>query len=263
MTKGTMTRRAFAVTGLAVGASALMGMAGCAQKQVASTGNAAEEGELGNEENASGSLSDTLQSDARTNALPVAEPDSESMFGVDKNINMETIDAYVLRDDAVYRDMRMLDDPADYAAIGGNSKLDIALEGFKTVPYPYVGTLQELPVSGAYDGPCLYAVEWAEDGTAAAAAPNYRQADLILEEVFPKDKNIILVCGGGGYAGMMRQLLIHLGWDEARIYNAGGVWEYAGNKSVQLITYENPDKPTTYPWRADVVSLPFEEFDTI
>ena len=38
-------------------------------------------------------------------------------FGIDQNINEETIDQYLGRSDSVYRDMRMLEDPGDYEAI--------------------------------------------------------------------------------------------------------------------------------------------------
>lgn len=42
-------------------------------------------------------------------------------MGIDKNINETNIDQYLGRDDAVYRDMRMLVDDANYEAIGGDS----------------------------------------------------------------------------------------------------------------------------------------------
>ena len=53
--------------------------------------------------------------------LPAAEAgtgERGAQFGVDANINESTIDNYLGRSDSVYRDMRMLKDPADYAAIG-------------------------------------------------------------------------------------------------------------------------------------------------
>lgn len=252
MQDATITRRTFTTAGLTLGASALLGITGCASS---SAGN---EGNLGAEPMEPAAAPQSPQSN-----LPAANPDPDSPFGVDESLNMETIDQYLFRDDTVYRDMRMLDDPADYEAIGGNSKLDITLEGFKTVPYPYLGTLQDLPVAGAYDGPCLFEVEWGTDGTVVQAKPRYRQSNLIVEELFPKDKNLVLVCGGGGYAGMMRQLLISLGWDSEHIYNAGGVWDYAGNHSVQLITYENPEAPTHYSWRAEVANIRFEELEPL
>ena len=141
-------------------------------------------------------------------SIPEPDADLDSMFGVDKNINILTIDKYLGREDTVYRDMRMLFDPADYAAIGGDADLSFTIKGFKVVPYPFIGTLQALPVDGAYTGETLFTVEWNEDGTVKTAAPNYKESMLCLEELFPKDKNIFLICGGGGYAGMMKNLLI-------------------------------------------------------
>lgn len=194
--------------------------------------------------------------------LPVAAPDPESPFGVDLGVNMDTIDDYLHLDGVAYRDMRMLRDPADYASIGGDSLLSIALEGFKVVPFPYIGTLQELPVSGAYDGDRLFDVTWADDGTVASATPRYEQADLIIADLFPRDEPIILCCGGGGYAGMMRQLLIFFGYDPAKLYNAGGVWDYTGYYPVELARYDAASGTTSYfSWRVDCAPINFDELD--
>ena len=118
--------------------------------------------------------------------LPAPEPDESSMFGVDKNINMATLDNYLGRDDVVYRDVRMLFDPADYAAIGGNADLASTVEGFRIVPYPYLATLSALPVEGAYDAETLYTLTWNEDGSIASAEPNYEESLLVLEDCFPR-----------------------------------------------------------------------------
>ena len=56
----------------------------------------------------------------------------------------------------------------------------------------------------------------------------------VLEFLFPKDKNIFLMCGGGGYAGMTKTMLTELGWDENKIYNVGGYWAYKGNNNVEV-----------------------------
>ena len=195
--------------------------------------------------------------------LPPAQPDPENMFGVDKNVNMSTIDGFIASgatDGAVKIDLRLVDDPARYEAIGGDSKLSMMLEGFTIVPYPYMGTLQTLPVEGAYTGPCLYAVTWDDAGNVASAIPNYTQAPDLLAELFPKDKPILLMCGGGGYAGMMRKLLIHLGWDSEKIYNLGGMWDYVGDYPVQLISYADRTQPEYYLWRA---KMPVIDFGTL
>ena len=198
-------------------------------------------------------------------ALPPASPDPESQFGVDLNINIDTIDDYLNRDDVAYRDMRMLFDPADYAAIGGNADLSMTLEGFRIVPYPYLASLSQLPVSGAYDGETLYTLTWNEDGSIASATPNYVESPIIMEELFPKDKAIFLICGGGGYAGMTKQLLVFLGWDASKIYNVGGLWAYNGNHGVELIKYaEDADGIDVYAtWRADYAYIDFSRLHKV
>lgn len=196
-------------------------------------------------------------------ALPSPETDAGSMFGVDKNINIHTLDSYLDRDDVAYRDMRMLFDPADYSAIGGEADLTHTVEGFRIVPFPYIATLQSLPVEGAYLGDCLFTVEWNANGTVLSATENYAESMMILQELFPKDKAIFLMCGGGGYAGMMKQLLLFLGWDEAKLYNVGGNWEYTGNRSVELVVYPEAagGKNIYATWRADYAYIDFEKLE--
>lgn len=151
------------------------------------------------------------------------------MLGIDKNINEETIDQYLNRSDSVYRDMRMLKDPGNYEAIGGDSYLSGYVEGFEVVPYPFLTTVKGLPeeVGESYTGPTLFTEQ--EDGTYKA---NYEESLAYLEEYFPKDKNIFLMCGGGGYAGMTKNLLVSLGWDKNKIYNVGGYWFYHGKNNI-------------------------------
>lgn len=197
--------------------------------------------------------------------LPKADADLDSQFGVDKNITVANIDEYLGRDDTVYRDMRMLFDPADYAAIGGDADLSFSIEGFKVVPYPYIATLQTLPVDGAYVGNCLFTVEWADDGSIVSVKENYKESMQALEELFPKDKNIMLTCGGGGYGGMMRVLLIKLGWDAEKLYNIGGSWEYKGDHRFEIISYPEDanEEPVMATWRADYAYIEFDKLHPV
>lgn len=201
----------------------------------------------------------------RVKKLPAPETLADSMFGVDANINIHTVDSYLGREDTVYRDMRMLYDPADYSAIGGEADLTHTVEGFKIVPFPYIATLQALPVEGAYTGDCLFTVVWNEDGTVAGAKANYAESTMILEELFPKNKAVFLMCGGGGYAGMMKQLLLYLGWDSNMLYNIGGNWEYTGNRGVELVVYpEQAGGHNIYAtWRADYAYIDFEKLEKL
>ena len=169
---------------------------------------------------------------SKTSELPKPEL-SEGLrgtFGIDKNINETTIDNYLNRSDSVYRDMRMLKDPGNYEAIGGDSYLSGFIKGFEVVPYPYIVNVTGLPeeVGKTYEGKTLFTLK---DGKYIA---NYNESLSILEYLFPKDKNIFLMCGAGGYAGSTKEMLVALGWDEHKIYNIGGYWYYNGNNNVEV-----------------------------
>ena len=187
------------------------------------------------------------------NELPKPEVTSglRGEFGIDKNINEKTIDDYLGRDDSVYRDMRMLKDPGDYEAIGGDSYLSGFVKGFEVVPYPYLVNVSGLPeeVGDTYTGKTLFTEK---DGEYTA---NYKESMDILEYLFPKDKNIFLMCGGGGYAGMTKNLLVALGWDADKIYNVGGYWYYDGDNNVEVKNTKYGD--TTY----DFWKVPYHDID--
>ena len=171
--------------------------------------------------------------------LPEVTGGERGMLGIDKNINEQTIDKYLNRSDSVYRDMRMLKDPGNYEAIGGDSYLSGFIKGFEVVPYPLLNEVKGLPeaVGESYKGKTLFKEK---DGKYIA---NYKESFEILEYYFPKDKNIFLICGGGGYAGMTKNLLVSLGWDENKIYNVGGYWYYDGKNNVEV---KNNDKYDFY-----------------
>lgn len=167
--------------------------------------------------------------------LPEISEGLRGELGIDKNINEETIDNYLNRKDAVYRDMRMYIDDADFEAIGGDSYLSGFVKGFEVVPYPYLCNVEGLPqeVGEPYTGVTLFTHK--DDEYIA----NYEESLSILEELFPKDKTIFLMCGGGGYAGMTKKLLVNLGWDGNKIYNVGGYWYYSGKNAVEVKYEEN------------------------
>ena len=165
-------------------------------------------------------------------ALPAPElsEGQRGELGIDKNINEATIDQYLHRSDAVYRDMRMLKDPGNYSSIGGDSYLTGFVDGFEVVPFPYIVNVTGLPesVGETYTGKTLFTNK---DGEYVA---NYEESLDMLEALFPKDKAIFLMCGGGGYSGMMKNLLVTLGWDESKIYDVGGYWFYEGNNNIEV-----------------------------
>lgn len=173
----------------------------------------------------------TFQTKEKKLPTPEVSEGLRGTFGIDKNINEATIDDYLNRDDSVYRDMRMLKDPGNYEAIGGDSYLSGFIKGFEVIPYPLLVNVTGLPdeVGETYTGETLFTQT--EDGSYQA---NYEESLEILEYYFPKDKNIFLICGGGGYAGMTKDMLVSLGWDENKIYNVGGYWYYEGTNQIMV-----------------------------
>lgn len=151
-------------------------------------------------------------------------------LGIDKNVNESTIDQYLNRSDAVYRDLRMLKDPGYYEAIGGDSYLSGFVRGFEMVPFPYMVNVSGLPeaVGNTYEGNTLFTFDGAN------YMSNYQESMEILEVLFPRDKIIFLMCGGGGYSGMMKKMLVALGWDANKIYVVGGHWYYEGENNIEV-----------------------------
>ncbi|MBQ1344394.1 hypothetical protein IIY59_01545 [Candidatus Saccharibacteria bacterium] len=173
-------------------------------------------------------------------------------LGIDKNINEENIDAYLGRSDSVYYDMRMLIDPANYSAIGGDSYLSGYVRGFEVIPYPLLTNVEGLPeaVGKSYSGDTLFTNK---NGKFTA---NYKESKQIIQDLFPKDKNIFLMCGGGGYAGMTKDMLVKMGWDKDKIYVVGGYWYYSGKNNVE-VKQKNDDGKDYYAfWK-----IPYHDLD--
>lgn len=173
--------------------------------------------------------------------LPKAElaEGLRGVYGIDKNIDETTIDNYLDRTDTVYRDVRMLEDTATWENKGGDRYLSGYIRGFEVVPSVYLAGFtdeyieqkKKENVSGLYTGKTLYTLN--DDGS---YSPNYEESLDILEAIFPKDKNIFIMCGAGGYAGQVKDLLISLGWDKTKVRDIGGYWYYKGKNSIQVKT---------------------------
>lgn len=191
--------------------------------------------------------------------VSLPKPEDSGVLGVDANVNVENIDKYLGREDAVYRDMRMLIDPAAYENIEGDAYLSGFVEGFEVVPLPYLVNVTGLPeaVGDTYKGKTLFTVD--DEGKYVA---NYEESMDVLEYLFPKDKTIFLMCGGGGYAGMTKTMLVSLGWDANKIYNTGGYWYYEGENNV--IVKNDSHKEVTYDfWKVAYHDIDFEQLHEV
>lgn len=177
-------------------------------------------------------------------------------LGIDKNINEDTIDKYLERSDSVYFDMRMLVDTAHYENIGGDSYLSGFVKGFEVLPYPFLAPVVGLPeeVGDPYTGKTLFRIE--NDKYIA----NYKESMDILEYFFPKDKYIFLMCGGGGYAGMTKNLLVSLGWNQDKIYDVGGYWYYKGKNKVNV---KNEELNSYDFWKVNYHNIDFDNLHEV
>ncbi len=191
--------------------------------------------------------------------LPEVTGGERGMLGIDKNVNEETLDNYLGYEGIVYRDMRMLKDPGNYEAIGGDSYLSGFVKGFEVVPYPLLTEVKGLPeaVGDSYKGKTLFSVD--KNGNYVA---NYKESMEYLEYYFPKDKVIFLICGGGGYAGMTKSLLVSLGWDENKIYDVGGYWFYNGKNNVEVKQTKN-GKVTYDFWKVTYHDIDFNSLTEV
>ena len=192
--------------------------------------------------------------------LPIPEKTGgqRGQMGIDKNINEENIDDYLNRSDSVYRDMRMLKDPGNYEAIGGDSYLSGFVKGFEVIPYPLLTEVKGLPkeVGKSYTGKTLFTE------VKGKYKANYKESMQILEYYFPKDKYIFLMCGGGGYAGMTKNMLVSLGWDKNKIYNVGGYWYYNGQNKIKVKRTEK--KSTKYDfWKVTYHDIDFTKLTEV
>lgn len=187
------------------------------------------------------------------------------VYGIDKNINEKTIDNYLNRPDVAYRDVRLLEDTATWENKWWTRNLEWIVEWFEVVPYAY---LTQFPqeyidqkasenVSWLYQWKTLFSL-W-ENGEYIA---NYQESMEILEYLFPKDKYIFLMCWAGGYANFTKKMLVALWWDETKIYNIGGYWNYEGNRGIS--TVNNNWGTVTYDfWKVPYHNIDFDSLTAL
>ena len=132
-------------------------------------------------------------------------------------INSENLQQYLGRTDVKYIDLR---DYADYAKKH--------LRNFECIPY--FALIFNAEACNDVTLPQLYG------GTVEDPIPVYEESDEILNAFFPKGKTIFLMCQSGGRVNQLMKLLNARGWDMTKIYNIGGMAQYAGPEYRELTT---------------------------
>lgn len=139
----------------------------------------------------------------------------EGNFSPDcSSINSENLLDFLNRPDTVYIDLR------DY----------------KDTQSKHFRNFEQIPFFGL-----IYAKEPTADsvqlfsGDTKAPVAHYEESVQLIEELFPRDKNIFLVCQSGGRVGMMMDILKALGYDMSRVYNIGGMAHYVDAKYNEML----------------------------
>ena len=136
-------------------------------------------------------------------------------------ITNENLKQYLGRSDVVYIDIR---DYEDYAKKH--------LRNFECIPY--LALLFNANAHKDSSLPQLYG------GTTDDPVPVYKESDEILAALFPKNKVIFLMCQGGGRVNNLMKILNARGWDMSKVYNIGGMGNYAG-PAYRDITMDTPE----------------------
>jgi rhodanese-related sulfurtransferase len=156
--------------------------------------------------------------------LPSSVKDTAACDGVDSKtkygngcagISGSNLKDYLGRKDVVYIDVR--DDGS--AGDSSTALTEYAaghLKGFKSVEF------FDVIYNGGTKGTQLFYKAGDKDSVTPIFAPRYADSVEMLEELFPKDKTLFLMCAGGGRVVTLMQLLDQYGWDMTQVYNVGG-----------------------------------------
>jgi rhodanese-related sulfurtransferase len=125
------------------------------------------------------------------------------------------------RDDVVYIDLREANTNERDDGYADNNYMGVHLKGFKNIEF--VSYIQGNKNQLFYVAPDK------------SLAPRYTTSLEILEELFPKDKAIFLMCDSGNKARSVMKLLAQYGWDMSKVYNVGAIANY-GNSNYLLIS---------------------------
>ena len=143
--------------------------------------------------------------------LPAKE-DSTNNLGSASPIKASNLDDYLFRDDCVYIDTR---DAYQYYAEGH-------VAGFTNVPfYGYITDFNYNPNTLFSSIKTKNGEEITHFGDVNSYSPNYEESIKLIEDIFPRDKNIMAISTAGVESAYLLNLLLQLGYDGNKLYNVG------------------------------------------
>ena len=155
--------------------------------------------------------------------LPAARKDTETCKAADQKysatcsgVNKDNLEDYMQLEDVVYIDLR---NSVASGSVPGSYATE-HLHGFEMVEF--FATIYDSSADSS--GTQLFKKDF---------SARYTDSVKILEEIFPKDKTIFLMCQSGGRVATMMKLLEHWGYNMDNVYNVGG-WNTYGDSEYAM-----------------------------
>ncbi len=149
--------------------------------------------------------------------LPAPRTEEGNYAADASSINATNLYNYMGRNDVTYIDLR---DYEDYARKH--------LKNFEVIPY-FALIFNEN--AGKDD-----AMVQLFSGTPEEPVAVYQSSEAILNELFPKDETLFLMCQSGGRVAMMMEILEEYGYDMNKVYNVGGLGQFTDAGFESYIT---------------------------
>ena len=157
--------------------------------------------------------------------LPQKENPS-SMLASDSPLSAINIDDYLFLEDCYYVDTRSASQLIEEGMIAGFFNI------------PFYGLIADFKTNDQV----LFTITKQKDengnitallGDSGSFVPNYDESEAIIKDMFPMDKNIVVISTAGVEATYLLNLLVQIGYDPSKLYNAG----YFSNSMGSNIAY--------------------------
>lgn len=162
-----------------------------------------------------------------TTLPPKVNPESTLMS--DSPLSASNIDDYLFLEDTIYIDTREVNQFNEEGHIAG----------FINIPF-----YEAIAGVNRKDG-VLFNMDKIKDdqgnivallGEVGSFSANYEEAEQMIQLLFPQDKNLVIISTAGVEASYLMNLLIQLGYDASKLYNAGCYSNGMGeNKAYRLL----------------------------
>lgn len=175
--------------------------------------------------------------------LPAKEK-PDSMLMSDSPINPTNLDNYMFLEDTMYVDTRSPNQILEEGYIAGF--LNIPFYEFLVSYKPTENILFSMSLKRDENGEMI-----ANLGEVGSFTPTYEESEDIIKDLFPMDKNIVFISTAGVEAAYLMNLLVQLGYDGSKLYNAGTFSNGMGN----IIAYRDYEDAKYYCEGTNVYSV--------